>query len=756
MSLRTSVKPGLSRRSDFPLRRHATALLIIDVQRYLSYPDQEYYSQDSFPRAVKNIDRLTKRFRSVRDASERGCEIIFTHIQSATKDRRDISIDYKLSGETLANIPRAGDDDASIFWEDCCPETGTGKGDIIVPKTSCSVFQSTNLHYLLSNLGIEQLVITGQLTDQCVQSAVRDAADLGYFVTLVEDACAAYTLQNHDEGLRGMEGFCRILTTDGVIREIDGDGMTSSDHKDVSLAAVSQFLKENGFIDAAIAVVGRFSGGRTIGGPPIAMDGCERLNEQCNATQAVRGAASSSLQNEEDIVTVADSVELEAAYRSNNNIQLGTVQALASTLHKLKTGRDPSALPATTPVTVTNADSLQKTDIHVKQNSTSKFRTSEDASTINVAHPPHREMKAHGDEKSTASVAKTDSTSDASPRPPLPAPKPLVGSAVGLSLVEEGTAALPSNDGQQASHPRDLMPAPPTFPHGSDPSTEDLKPESRRDNIISSRLPSIKQSKDPVASSPKDDSEHAAKHGAAPILPRYKKGRDPSILKLADDAMDSRASLPELASHYHRHDPGMASQGEVGVTALLRHRTSEVDSGTASKMMESNVGGPMRAGRAGMNGGGDSKQMLGSTSDHGPSATGKDANLALPRYKSSRDPSVWGEEKGVETFKMDGRSPGDSKEVAASTSLSKAQYKHLNLGHSEREGVSSYPESVLKAVATVMVGTEDKTKLDSPQTTTGTLSPTKSRTGDGSQHLPLKKANDPPASKAISHSFLEL
>ena len=39
---------------------------------------------------------------------------------------------------------------------------------------------------MLRNLGVEQLVVVGQLTDQCVESAVRDAADLGYFVTVAE------------------------------------------------------------------------------------------------------------------------------------------------------------------------------------------------------------------------------------------------------------------------------------------------------------------------------------------------------------------------------------------------------------------------------------------------------------------------------------------------------------------------------------------------------------------------------------------
>ena len=63
--------------------------------------------------------------------------------------------------------------------------------DILIPKTSCSVFNSTNIAYVLRNLQIEQIVLVGQLTDQCVESAVRDAADLGFFVTVVDDACAA-------------------------------------------------------------------------------------------------------------------------------------------------------------------------------------------------------------------------------------------------------------------------------------------------------------------------------------------------------------------------------------------------------------------------------------------------------------------------------------------------------------------------------------------------------------------------------------
>jgi nicotinamidase-related amidase len=242
-SLRDLVSPGISNRAEFPLRAKKSALLIIDVQQYLSNPEnaadaaeKTYFYEEALPRAVGNIIKLAQAFRVIRDDPETfdeptGCEVIFTYLQSATLTGRDTSLDYKLSGSKLAHIPRSDCKPEDLFLESCKPDQTTGKGDILLPKTSCSVFCSTNLDYLLRNLGVEQLVIAGQLTDQCVESAVRDAADLGYFVTVTEDACAAMTPDDHLRGLEGAKGFCRILETGQVMDEILEDlasGMKST------------------------------------------------------------------------------------------------------------------------------------------------------------------------------------------------------------------------------------------------------------------------------------------------------------------------------------------------------------------------------------------------------------------------------------------------------------------------------------------------------------------------------------------------
>ena len=54
---------------------------------------------------------------------------------------------------------------------------------------------------MLRNIGIEDLVVTGFLTDQCIDHTVKDAADRGFYVTCLADACMANTQARHEAAL---------------------------------------------------------------------------------------------------------------------------------------------------------------------------------------------------------------------------------------------------------------------------------------------------------------------------------------------------------------------------------------------------------------------------------------------------------------------------------------------------------------------------------------------------------------------------
>ena len=137
--------------------------------------------------------------------------MLYTVIEALTKDGRDQSLDYKIS---RLFVPR-GSWDALVL-----SEIAPAGDEIVLPKTSSSVFISTNIDYVLRNLGVRSLIIAGVLTDQCVDSAVRDACDLGYLVTVPTDACATLTQERHDWSLRNNRGYCRQVTTDALVTEI--------------------------------------------------------------------------------------------------------------------------------------------------------------------------------------------------------------------------------------------------------------------------------------------------------------------------------------------------------------------------------------------------------------------------------------------------------------------------------------------------------------------------------------------------------
>jgi len=83
------------------------------------------------------------------------------------------------------------------------PELHVVEGDLAVEKTAWSAFfpGSSTLPDLLGARGVDTVVVTGTVTNVCVEASVRDAATLGLRVILVADACAAMRDQDHNATL---------------------------------------------------------------------------------------------------------------------------------------------------------------------------------------------------------------------------------------------------------------------------------------------------------------------------------------------------------------------------------------------------------------------------------------------------------------------------------------------------------------------------------------------------------------------------
>lgn len=194
---------------NWPLKPAETAILVIDVQRSEVQP--EVLDRDPSYGAAIEGRVLPALSRLVAGARAAGCEIVYTVIEALTKDGRDRSLDHKLS-DIL--VPKGSP------LAETLPEAGRQEDDILLPKTSSGVFNSTVLDYLLRNLGIRNVVVTGLLTDQCVDMAVRDGADLGYYMVCARDACATKTEERHEQALRAFGGYCRVQTVDEILADI--------------------------------------------------------------------------------------------------------------------------------------------------------------------------------------------------------------------------------------------------------------------------------------------------------------------------------------------------------------------------------------------------------------------------------------------------------------------------------------------------------------------------------------------------------
>jgi ureidoacrylate peracid hydrolase len=207
---------------EIPIVPRNSALLYIDVQNYNARSDGgEYRDEGLTPaEAETKYDYFFKRLEKValpnmwrlqKACRQKEIEVLYTVIESLTADGRDRSLDYKITG---FNVPK-GSSDARVL-----DVIKPRDDEIVFPKTSSSVFISTNIHYILGNLGVDFLIISGLLTDQCISSAVRDACDLGYLVTLVTDACATLTRQRHATSLDHIKGYCRQRTTNEFLAEL--------------------------------------------------------------------------------------------------------------------------------------------------------------------------------------------------------------------------------------------------------------------------------------------------------------------------------------------------------------------------------------------------------------------------------------------------------------------------------------------------------------------------------------------------------
>ncbi|HEY3772457.1 MAG TPA: isochorismatase family cysteine hydrolase [Solirubrobacteraceae bacterium] len=179
-----------------------TALLVVDMLNGYNHPDS-----DSLMNSVREVVPVIAGL--VAEARERGLAVVYVN---------DNHGDWTAGRRELVQAARQGPDRELID-----PIVPPPDAPLVI-KARHSIFYSTAAEYLLRQLGTERLILTGQVTEQCILYSALDAYVRHFEVVVPRDAVAHIHADLADAALRMMERnmSARIDTSDGLLDRLCG------------------------------------------------------------------------------------------------------------------------------------------------------------------------------------------------------------------------------------------------------------------------------------------------------------------------------------------------------------------------------------------------------------------------------------------------------------------------------------------------------------------------------------------------------
>jgi nicotinamidase-related amidase len=101
-------------------------------------------------------------------------------------------------------------------------EVAPHKGDLVSTRNRVSAFHGTELDVVLRGAGIDTVILAGVATNLAVESSARAAADLGYRVLIVEDACSTISQTVHDASLTSLAMLAEIVLGEALLAAFAG------------------------------------------------------------------------------------------------------------------------------------------------------------------------------------------------------------------------------------------------------------------------------------------------------------------------------------------------------------------------------------------------------------------------------------------------------------------------------------------------------------------------------------------------------
>ena len=187
-----------------------TALVVIDMQNDFC-ASGGMVSKDG--RDLSEAQAMAKRLPKLLDSARAaGVLVVFVRCLYTTEGNAYLS-DVWLEQAArerkggFTRIPVCEDGAWSGDWYGVRPEPG----DVIVTKHRYDAFQGTDLDLILRSRGIRTIALTGVVTNVCVETTARAGFVRDYYIAVVEDGCAAYVREDHEQTMRNIRRFFGVV-----------------------------------------------------------------------------------------------------------------------------------------------------------------------------------------------------------------------------------------------------------------------------------------------------------------------------------------------------------------------------------------------------------------------------------------------------------------------------------------------------------------------------------------------------------------
>ncbi|WP_327352314.1 hydrolase [Streptomyces sp. NBC_01304] len=176
-----------------------TALVLIDLQNGIL----------GLPTVTPSADVLGQGARLAEAFRAKGLPVVLVRV-GWSQDGGDLPVGRSDAGRMAAAPPAA--------FSEFPAELGPQDGDIVITKHHWGAFTGTELDLQLRRRGVTQIVLAGIATSIGVESTARSAWELGYHLTLVEDACTDTNAEAQASSLKNIfPRLSEVDTTDRVI-----------------------------------------------------------------------------------------------------------------------------------------------------------------------------------------------------------------------------------------------------------------------------------------------------------------------------------------------------------------------------------------------------------------------------------------------------------------------------------------------------------------------------------------------------------